>query len=627
MTDVDRMNDKEALLSNKLANLPAGPGVYMFKNSEGALHYVGKAAVLKARVSSYFRTSADLTPRTLTMIEETVDMEWISTDNEVEALLLENTLIKKHKPRYNVRLRDDKTYPFLRLSVNEEFPRLSVTRKLLNDGAKYYGPYYSAKAMRSTLRLIHRYFGLCSSKKEIDGKADRPCLNYQLGWCRGACIGRISVENYDHVVKEVKMLLEGRNDDLLHLLREKMRTASEELRFEDAAKLRDQIQAVEQATKSQKVFDPDGSNQDVAVWKESGVDVLFNIFHIRKGKMIGRDRTRVKSVPDIAESELIGEFIKRYYNKRVDIPHEVILPASPADEELLAEWLSSGRKHKVRFIVPKRGTKARLLKMVRNDLATFIKYESLSQEIGGDRITGELKKKLGLKKAPNRIEGYDISNIGGVMAVGSCVSFQNGKPLKSGYKRFKIKWIDQADDYAMMMEMLYRRISRREQKGWEMPDLILIDGGRGHLNAAMSVLKRFNLKDQQIISLAKIRKSRSQEGIFLPDKELIIPEENTPKSFQLLQRVRDEAHRFAVTYHRKLRDKINRKSILDEIPGIGPKRKTRLLKHFGSLSGVKEASLNDIRESGILDEKTAENVVRFFTQIKEKADKQRQKSD
>lgn len=573
--------------------LPQSPGIYMFRDEQGEILYVGKSHNLKSRIATYFQRP-ELGLKVHHLSAETATLEWVVTDTEAEALLLENNLIKLHRPRFNVRLKDDKQYPYLRLDIHDDFPKLTVVRRIENDGSVYFGPYYSTKAMRSTLRLVYRHFYLRRCKGSITGKETRHCLMGDMRWCSAPCVGTIDREGYAALIKDVRMLLEGRSDKLVQELTTRMYEASAALKFELAAKIRDQIQAVRKVTQQQKVVLQDLKDRDVIAVAHKGEGAILSVYQIRFGRIVGRDQRLLEVGPSVDEPSLMEDCVRRYYEVQPLVPPEVILrtPVMAADD--LAAWLGQLRGGRVRIRVPRRGTTASLAKMVERDAMIRLTFEGKQGAQYHIHTLESIKQRLDLPSVPKTIEAYDISNLQGAMAVGSMITFVNGEPAKDRYRRFKIKTVAQIDDYAMMQEMLSRRLKRREQKGWSLPDLLLIDGGLGHLHAVITVVTDEHIENLELVALAKVRSSRQIEGFFRPGKAaaILLPE-GSPE-LNLLLHIRDEAHRFAVEYHRTLRKKAGIRSILDDAPGIGPKRKIALIKQFGSVKRLNAASYQEL---------------------------------
>jgi len=575
-------------------NIPNSPGVYLMKDANGEILYIGKASSLKDRVRSYFQKSSNLTVKTSAMIEQVTDIEWIVTSSDLEALILENNLIKKHKPKYNIILRDDKNYPYLKLSAGEDFPRFSIVRRYKKDKALYFGPYVPANALRETLVVINKIFPLRKCKKNIDGKDERPCLNYQIGRCLAPCCGEISKDDYYKIVKDARLFLEGKDKELLKFLREKMEKESEALNFEEAARTRDRIKKIERVLEKQRITVTEMIDQDVIGMAREGGNADIQILFIRNGMMTGRKDFFWDDLRDTSNSEIITSFIEQFYRDEIQIPDEVLIPIE-SEVRGIEEWLSQKKDKQVHIIAPKRGHKASLVKLSEENALVRLN-EVLTEKKKYDSILNELKDMIGLQQLPKRIEAFDISNISGSEAVGSMVVWEGERPKKSDYRRFKIKTVHGADDYGMMKEVLYRYYSKMidvgAQRSAPLPiaDLVIVDGGKGQLNIALDVFKESGIAIK-VIGIAKARGDDERERIFLPNKDEPIELEPSSPVTLLLQRIRDESHRFAISYHRKLMNKRMFVSVLDDIEGIGPIKKRKLLSAFESA----EAAANAVR--------------------------------
>jgi len=610
-------SDLKANLIERVKGLPDRPGVYVMKDSSGRVIYVGKASSLRNRVRSCFQSSAGLSKRIQVLIDRIADFEYIVTDSEVEALILENNLIKKHRPGFNVRLRDDKTYPFIKITLAEDFPRVIVTRRVEPDGSRYFGPYTDVGAMRETLRFLRRLFAIRSCSREISEtkpRKMRPCLNYHIKQCLSPCSGRISKEAYMQLVNRIILFLEGHQDEVVRSLKEEMQAASDALDFERAASIRDAVRAIERVAERQKVVLASSSDIDVIGYFRDEGDACALVFFVRSGKLMGRERFFISDTAEVSDSEILTAFIKQYYSEASFIPDEVLLPMKPHDEEAISMWLREKKGRKVSIRVPKRGDKKQLVSMATDNARLSLEEEKLKamqDAMVKDAALLELKEVLELPRLPRRIEAFDISTIQGSHAVGGMVVFESGRPVKSAYRRFKIKTVDGQDDYGMMHEIISRRYRRIVEQGGtrnQVPDLIIIDGGRGQLNAGLRALAQVGAEDIPTISLAE-----SHELIFVDgrDEPIALPEDS--KALLLLRRIRDEAHRFAVSYHRQLRTKRSMLSELEEIPGIGKKRLKALLTAFGSLKGVRAASVDEIAKVPGMNYKLAEKLKKALT--------------
>ncbi|HEV2175187.1 MAG TPA: excinuclease ABC subunit UvrC [Nitrospira sp.] len=582
-------------LESKLAHLPDQPGVYLFKDKAGDVLYIGKAAVLADRVRSYFLKSADHSPKTSLLVSQIADLETMVTRSELEALILESNLVKRHKPRFNVVLRDDKQYPYLRLPIKENFPRLSIVRRVKKDGALYYGPYTPAGALRETLKIIKRVFPLATCTIDINGKAERPCIEFEIKRCMAPCTGNQSQEDYHQIVRQVRQFLEGHDRELLDELRTRMEAAAEHEEFEEAARLRDRIFKIERTLERQRITQTASVDQDVIGIARQGSAVDLQLLFVRGGLLIGRKDFFWPQSADATDEELVRSAVEQFYNKEGQPPRELLIPIDIPDADLLARWLSGKRGETVRVLAPERGTKHQLILLAEENAAAALDDHVRNEEL--DRQASEdLQRLLRLKTAPRRIEGFDISNTMGDQPVASMVVWEDGRMNKSDYRRFKINTVKGANDFASIHEVVTRRYGAMEDLA--RPDLVLIDGGLGQLAFAIAALKEVGQSDLAIIGLAKA-KGEKDERIFLPGrKNPIVLRVNAPAT-HLLQRIRDEAHRFAITFHRKLRGKTLVSSQLDQIIGVGSITRTKLLKQFGSLANLTEASEEALREAGL----------------------------
>ncbi len=591
---------KAVQLEELLKSLPRKPGVYLFKDIQDHVLYIGKASNLNHRVRSYFSSPLSPSPKLQRLINKISDFEFIVTDSEQEALILECNLIKRYRPRYNIRLKDDKAFPYLKINLSEEWPRVSITRRLEEDGSRYFGPFASAGSVRQTLKLIKKIFPFRSCNKAITGNDNRPCLNYYIHRCLGPCIGVVTKEEYAEIINQVILFLEGKRELVLRELKRKMAAASSQFHFEKAALLRDQIQAVERVIEGQKIATTVKGEQDVIALAQTKDQAYVEIFFIRNSKLIGREHFLMEGIQEEKPSQIMASFIKQYYVSASFIPPLILLQYPVDDVAVITEWLKAKRERKVSLQVPKRGAKKQLVDMVAQNANQSLELAKVKQT-APESITSsleELKRRLQLPQTPLRIECYDISNIQGSLAVGSMVVFDKGLPKPAQYRHFRIKTVVGANDYAMMQEVIRRRFKRSvsTEGTWSIiPDLILIDGGKGQLNATLEVLHQLEMKTIPTASLAKQR-----EEVFLPNKSKPVDIPQGSPALHLLQRIRDEAHRFALGYHQRLRHKEGIMSILDSIPGIGPKRKKALLRKFGSIQTIKQASLDELtKTSGI----------------------------
>ena len=610
-----------SLLENKLALLPDKPGVYIYKDRNGHILYIGKAVNLRQRVRSYFQASADHSSKVRALVQKIHDLEIIVTNSEVDALILESNLIKEHQPWFNIRIKDDKHYPYLKLTLGETYPRLLIARRIQKDGSKYFGPYPSGLAMRETLKLIRRVFPLRTCKQPLDGQpVGRPCLNYHIKRCLGPCTGQVSREQYMEVVQNVDMLLSGRYDSLTKQLTERMEAAAEALQFERAAELRDQLNAIKRISEKQKMISPDLADRDVLALARGVEETCIGMLIVREGHVIGHEHYFLSGTEDLSQGEILAGFLKQHYTNNPFIPAEVILSAELPDNDgaLISEWLSQRRGSKAQLIVPKRGDKKQLVEMVEKNAAIALDerlVRNLSQGKLQQGALQELADFLQLSGPPRRIECYDISNISGQEAVGSMVVMLNGEPARSEYRRFRIRDIEGPNDYAMMQQVLRRRFRRLQQdddRFADLPDLIVIDGGKGQLSAALQVMHELGFAGIPVVGLAE-----KEEHIFQPGQSdpLILPRQS--QSLYLVQRIRDEAHRVALGYHRQLRAKKQVASWLEGCPGIGPARRKALLKAFGSLNKIKAASEAELAQVPGMTKQAAANLYDYIRQESE----------
>lgn len=602
-------------VENRLATLPKKPGVYLFLNSQREVIYVGKANVLRHRVRSYF-TARGQTGKVATMVPQIVDIDYIITGSELEALVLECNLIKKHRPRYNVRLRDDKHYPYLKVTVNEEWPRLFIARRIANDGARYFGPYTDSRSVWRTIDLLKKLFPYRSCNKTITGEDKRPCLNYHIRRCLGPCIGAVTHQDYVAVIQRLCLFLEGRHEQIVKEMRQKMEEASDNLEFERAAFLRDQIVAVEKVTERQRIISTAMKDEDVIAFARSNGEACVQVFFIRGGKLVGREHFALEGTHGEDGREIMTSFVTQFYDGATYIPPKILLAHEVDEAATIHAWLKAKRGDKVSLQVPRRGENKKLVEMVAEN-ASEVLEEMRARWLADEMKTGnallELAEHLQLASPPSRIECYDISNIHGSSAVGAMAVFINGQPKNNEYRRFRIRDVTTINDYAMLQEVLRRRFKRvnydqataGSDASWRvLPDLVIIDGGKGHLSAALEVLNELELEGRvPAISLAK-----QNEEVFSPhlDQSLMLP--RTSQTLYLLQRIRDEAHRFALSYHKQVRTRSSLVSRLDDIPGVGPKRKAALLKRFGTLKSIGEASIDDIRAAGLVNAETARRI-------------------
>ncbi len=610
-------------IQEELKKLPGKPGVYLMHDEKDAIIYVGKAISLKNRVRQYFQSSRNKGAKIEQMVTHISRFEYIVTDSELEALVLECNLIKEHRPKYNTMLMDDKTYPFIKVTVNEPFPRVMMARRMKKDKAKYFGPYTSAGAVKDTIELIRKLYHIRSCNRSLpkDIGKERPCLNYHIHQCYAPCQGYISREEYRKSIDEVVRFLNGNYDPILKELEEKMLDASENLEFEKAIEYRELLASVQKIAQKQKITDTAGDDRDIIAMASEGEDAVVQVFFIRGGRLIGRDHFYLKIAENDTKSEILSSFIKQFYAGTPYIPAELMLPEEIEDQEIIEEWLTTRREHKVRLRIPKKGTKEKLVELAQKNAQMVLKNdkERLKREEG--RTIGavkELEKILGLTGII-RMEAYDISNTNGFDSVGSMVVYEHGKPKRNDYRKFKIKSVQGPDDYASMNEVLTRRFEHglRERQdesetgGFQaFPDLIMMDGGRGQVNIALEVLEKLNLHIP-VCGMVKDDNHRTR-GLYFNNVEL--PIDRNSECFRLITRIQDEAHRFAITFHRQLRSKGQVHSILDDIPGVGPARRKDLMRSFENIEAIRNATVDDLKELPSMNVKSAQEVYKFFHQ-------------
>jgi excinuclease ABC subunit C len=610
-----------ARFAERLKALPAKPGVYIMRNAKGEVIYVGKATRLKDRVRSYFGSPKSLEAKTRRLVANITDFEYIVTRSEQEALILESTLVKQHQPFFNIRLKDDKHYPYLKIDLQDPWPRVYITRKVEKDGARYFGPYASTGSVRLTLDLVKKLFPWRSCTKTITGTDPRPCLDYYIKRCIAPCTSYCTKEEYDEVIEQVVKFLDGRIDEVLDDLQGRMAESADAFDYERAATLRDQIAAVRRVMERQQMATTKPEDMDVFGLARAEDDACIQVFFVRGTKVIGRDHFELQGTRDSSDAEVFGSFLKQFYGAAVYIPHDVLLAAEPDDAALLGEWLSEKRGKNAYISVPVRGEKKALVDLASEnakETIEMLRVKWLADKGKTSAALDELRDQLDLPAMPRRIECYDISHTSGSEQVGSMVVFVDGHPQPSQYKRFKIKHDAGNNDVQSMAEVLRRRFKRavearaaaedgdqtaQDAKWSALPDLVIVDGGKPQLGAALDVLRDLGLRDVPIAGLAK-----ENEELFISDAAdpAILP--RTSQALYLVQRIRDEAHRFAITYHRQLRGKKTVKSLLDEIPGVGPTRKQALIKKFGSVRGIREASLEDLAATPGLSRPVAERI-------------------
>ncbi len=647
------MNEK---IQSVLNSLPHKPGIYLMKDAQGTILYVGKAISLYNRVRSYFQESSVLSPKNRSMVAKIEDIEFLVVKNEVEALVLESNYIKQYRPKYNVLLRDDKSYPYIKVSLTEDFPRVYRVRSFQRDGNRYFGPYTNSGAVDSTLDLLNKLFAFRTCRYDASTWAlprngeppsgwkqkllPRPCTQYYIHRCIAPCVAYATREEYDAVIQQVLLFLEGKHDEVVKTLQEQMQVAAENLNFEDAARIRDRIKAVERILEKQRIIHTEGQDDQDVIALASGEDeTCAMVFFFRSGKLIGREFFILQGTRDSSSGEVMSSFIQQFYESSPHVPAEMIVEAEPDDKVVVQSWLKEKRGGAVSISVPKRGEKVRLIEMVKQNAQEVLEQQRIKWLTDSQKTQlalEELQEALNLAAPPQRIECYDISNTQGTNSVGAMVVFEAGRPKSSEYRRFKIKTVEGPNDFASHQEMLRRRFRRQssnssesagpleENEGenalqieqevpleheWAMPDLIIIDGGKGQLSAAMEVLQELHI-DIPTIGLAK-----ENEEIFVPGSPdpIILP--RSSQGLYMVQRIRDEAHRFGITYHRKLRSDRTFKSVLDEIPGIGPKRKQALMKHYGSVRAISAASIDDLAALNGMTRDAAEKVKEYIGRV------------
>ncbi|HTY76456.1 MAG TPA: excinuclease ABC subunit UvrC [Candidatus Bathyarchaeia archaeon] len=594
-------------LAERLAQLPDRPGVYLFKDGKGQIIYVGKAASLRSRVRSYFQDSRARDAKTDALVGQIRDLECIVTGNELEALILESNLVKRHRPRYNIILRDDKHYPFLKLTSNEAYPRLVVARRVQQDGAAYFGPFYPATAMRETLRLVRQLFPLRTCRITIDGKKARPCLQYYIHRCNAPCTGQETPAGYAATVRDVERFLEGKNDGLAQELTAQMEAAAAEEKFEVAARLRDRVQALNTVRERQKIISTEDSDLDIVGLVRQGADACIQLFFVRRGRLLGRESFFFDRLAGAAEGEILSAFLRQFYAREVTPPPEVLLSVDVPEAGLTGEWLTGRRGGRVELHAPQRGRKRELVAMAEENAALALSSHLLSRGNRTQAVLDELQRSLGLPESPHRIEAFDVSTFQGGETVASMVVWQDGEMKKDDYKRYRIRTVTGTDDFAAMHEAVTRRYGKALETDGALPDLILLDGGRGQLGAGLKALEGLGLDYVPMASLAK----RAEE-VYTPDRLEPLVLDLTSPALQALQRIRDEAHRFAITYHKKLRSRRTISSVLDQIPGVGPALRTSLLKTLGSAKAVREASVGQLAAVPKVSPRLAERIHDFF---------------
>jgi excinuclease ABC subunit C len=599
----------------RVAEAPHAPGVYVMRGAAGRILYVGKAKSLPERVRSYFQPGGRLSPKTAAMVAQVEDIEYLVTGSELEALILENNLIKKHRPKYNIVLRDDKHYPFIRLATQDAYPRPEIVRRVARDGALYFGPYVPTNALRETLRVLRYVFPLPNCSITIDGTADRACIEFEIGRCLAPCTGRQTQADYREMIEQVRLFLQGRDHELARALEARMAAAAEALRFEEAARLRDQIGRIRKVLERQRITSTRLEDQDVVALVREGESADVQVLFVRGGMLIGRkDFYWPQADPD--DVALVTAILQQLYDREIVVPPEIVLPVELPDEALLASWLSERRGGRVRLTTPSRGPDARLLDLAREN-ADVAMADHRRRERTGEAEARELQAVLSLAARPRRIEAFDISNFQGDQPVGSMVVWEEGRMKKADYRKFAIKTIQGANDFGMLYEVVSRHYARVQDRGGPWPDVVVIDGGRGQLSAAIDALRAIEIQVGEgglaVIGLAKERGEKG-ERVFLPGASEPVALEPAAASTRLLQRIRDEAHRFAISYHRAVRHRRLAQSRLDAVVGIGPAKKRALLARFGSVERLAEASEADVRSVPGMTDVLARLVLRALRQ-------------
>ena len=609
------------VIEDELKKLPRQPGVYIMHDKKDDIIYVGKAISLRNRVRQYFQSSKDKSPKIKQMVSKIERFEYIVTDSELEALVLENNLIKEHRPRYNTMLRDDKTYPYIKLTVKEEYPRLQMVRQIKKDKNRYFGPFSSGNAVRDTINLLNRVYKLrtCSRNLPKDIGAERPCLDYFIHQCDAPCQNYISKDEYNKNAAEALRFLSGDFDPIINKIRTEMERLSAELKFEDAAKQRDLLNSVLHITQKQKITSDDSKDRDIIAMARDERDAVVQVFFIREGKMVGREHHYIQVAMDDEKVDILESFIKQFYAGTPFVPSQIMSQYELKDENLISEWLSAKRGSKVNIIVPKKGSKEKLVELAKKNAEIVLTKDREKLQRQEARSTGavkEIEELLSLKNL-NRMEAYDISNISGVQSVGSMVVYENGMPKKSDYRKFKIKTVIGPNDYASMKEVLTRRfehVTDGNDNGFnKLPDIILMDGGKGQVNICLQVIEEFGLHIP-VCGMVKDDNHRTR-GLYYNNEE--IPIDTHSQGFLLITRIQDEAHRFAIEYHRSLRSKTQVKSILDDIDGIGSVRRRALMKHFKDIENIRNATVEELMKIEGMNKKAAIAVNEFFIKAKQ----------
>ena len=603
------------VLEEELKKLPDKPGVYLMHDKTGTIIYVGKARVLKNRVRQYFQPARNVSPKIERMISQIAYFEYIITDSEMEALVLECNLIKEHSPKYNTMLKDGKTYPFIKITTGEHFPRVLFSRKIVHGTGKYYGPYTSAGAVKDTIELLCKLYRIrtCNRKLPADQGKERPCLNYHIGQCSAPCQGYINEEDYRKSIESVMEFLDGDYSHILKSLTQQMQQASENMEFEEAAKYRDLIASVKQVAQKQKITMDDVTDRDVIAVACDGQDAVVQVFFVRSGKLLGRDHFHMSVAEGDTRGEILSQFIKQYYGGTPYIPNVVMIQEEIEDSDVISQWLSGIKKRKVNIITPKKGDKEKLVELAYRNAQMVLIQDGEKIKREQQRTVGAMEEIAGWihLSGVRRVEAYDISNTSGVESVGSMVVFQDGKPARNDYRKFKIKTVKGPDDYKSMKEVLTRRFKRalESSAGFDIyPDLIMMDGGKGQVNIALEVLEELGLSIP-VCGMVK-DDNHNTRGLYYNNVE--IPVDKRSEGFKLITRIQDEAHRFAIEYHRSLRSKAQVSSVLDGIDGVGPARRKALMKHFMEIEKIRHASVEELMEATGINRGVAENIYNYF---------------
>jgi len=609
-------------LQDILDSIPAKTGCYLMKDSAGKVIYVGKAVNLRSRVRSYFHQSAQKNPKTAQLVSSIADLDWIIVASELEALILEMNLIKEYRPRFNVRLKDDKRYPYIKIKWSDPFPKVSVTRQVDQDGSRYYGPYTSVWAVNQTLDVLRRVFPYLTCSRTITGEDQRACLYYDIGLCTAPCIGEINQADYREMIQGLSDFLNGKTDSVVKKLEERMQQASDDLEFEKAAKIRDQLEAIQKIVEEQRIISTEYADSDVLAMASADGEACVQVFFIRSGKLIGREYFLIEGTEDTADQDVLTEVIKQFYDQAPSVPPQILLPREIEEARIIKKWLRSRREDEtVELVLPRGKEQQELIAMAAENAAAMLQAFQAQEQADFDRsqqALDDLQERLELENLPHRLECYDISTIQGTAQVGSMVVFMDGQPERSHYRQFNIRTVAGSDDYASLAEVIRRRFRRLQLAGEtadqpgtkpdpsfsDHPDLVLIDGGKGQLNAVVEVLEEFQLLD----TLTAASLAKREEEVFLPGKPRPIDFPGDSPGLHLLQRARDEAHRFAITAHRKRRSREGLKSSLENIPGVGPARRRELLNKFHTVQNIRQASLEELSQTPKISLKTAQSI-------------------